>query len=108
MLLDQPKLVFQTTANVSGSPTADQPQGETTNTAGMQFNFTCCGKKLNLLACHLCSNSTRTEDFLKKQPALFCNPGTSHPRSSVMGISENGLQGVASVLKDKLIKFIPL
>ena len=53
MLLDQPKLVFQTTANVSGSPTADQPQGETTNTAGMQFNFTCCGKKLNLLTCHL-------------------------------------------------------
>ena len=35
-LLDQPKLVSQTATTVSGSPTIDQPQGETINTAGMQ------------------------------------------------------------------------
>ena len=33
---DQPKLVSQTTATVNGSPTVDQPQGETTDTAAMQ------------------------------------------------------------------------
>ena len=43
-LLDQPKLVFQTTANVSESPTADQQKGETTNAAGMQSTSSAVGK----------------------------------------------------------------
>lgn len=62
-------------------------------------------KKLNLLACHLCGDSTKTEDFLKMQPTLSCNPGASHLRSNMMDISGNGL---VSVLKDKLIQLVPV
>ena len=59
-------------------------------------------KKLNLLACHLCGDSTRTEAFMKKQSTLSCNPGACHPRTSMTHTSINGF---SSVLKGKLIKF---
>ena len=47
-------------------------------------------KKLNLLACHLCGDSTRTEAFLREQPTLFSNPGANHHRNNMMHTSENG------------------
>lgn len=59
-------------------------------------------KKLNLLACHLCGDYTKTEAFLREQPTLSCNPGASHHRSSMMHISGNGF---SSVLKGKQIQF---
>ena len=37
-------------------------------------------KKLNLLACHLCGDSTRTEAFQREQPTLFSNPGANHQK----------------------------
>ena len=40
-------------------------------------------KKLNLLACHLCGDSTRREAFLREQPTLFFNPGANHWRNSI-------------------------
>ena len=62
-------------------------------------------KKLNLLACHLCGESTRTKAFLKKQPILSYNPGASLPRSSTMYTSRNGF---SSVLKGRLIQFVQI
>jgi len=62
-------------------------------------------KKLNLLACHLCGDSTRTEAFLREQPTLFSNPGANHHRNSMMHTSENGF---SSVLKGKQILFVQL
>lgn len=59
-------------------------------------------KKLNLLACHFCGDSTKTEAFLKEQPTLSCNPGASHPRNSMMPTSGNGF---SSALKGKRILF---
>ena len=62
-------------------------------------------KKLNLLACHLCGESTRTKAFLKKQPILSYNPDASLPRSSTMYTSRNGF---SSVLKGRLIQFVQI
>ena len=62
-------------------------------------------KKLNLLACHLCRDSTRTEAFLREQPTLFSNPGTKHHRNSMTHTSENGF---SSELKGKQISFVQL
>ena len=59
-------------------------------------------KKLNVLPCHLCGDSTKTDAFLRKQPTSSYNPGTSHHSSSVMHTSRNGF---SSVLKSRLIQF---
>lgn len=59
-------------------------------------------EKLNLLACHLCGEHTRTEAFLKKLQTLSYSHGDSHHKSSMTHMSRNGF---CSVLKGKLIQF---
>jgi len=58
-------------------------------------------EKRTLLACHLCGNSTKTENFQQKLPALSYNHGVYHHRNNTRHISVNGYH---SVLKGRLIQ----
>lgn len=59
-------------------------------------------EKLTLLACHLCGKSTKTEDFLQRQPISSCSHGGNLLKSSTIHTFESGYY---SVLQGRLIQF---
>ena len=58
--------------------------------------------KLNLIACRLSGNLSKTREFQRQQPTLSCSPGESQPRDSMCATLTDGL---ASVVKNRLIRF---
>lgn len=62
-------------------------------------------EKLTLLACHLCGNSTKTEGFQRKLPALSYNHGGYHHKNNM---KHTFASGQYSVLKGRLIQFVLL
>lgn len=62
-------------------------------------------RKLNLIACRVSGKTFEVEDFLKRQQKFSCLRGGAPLRNNIKFTSENGL---FTVMKEKLIKFVPL
>lgn len=59
-------------------------------------------KNLNLVACRVSGNSTKSEEFQKTLPKFYLHRGEPAPKNNIKHISKNGF---CSVVKDRLVRF---
>ena len=62
-------------------------------------------KKLHLIACRLSGDRTKSETFRLKLPISYSHHGVEELRNNILHISRNGYH---SVIKNRLIQFVPM